>query len=69
MTHEHIEELRKFIQVGITQEFAHPGDPGIIFGSLPRIGFGIHVHRPEFEAGEGAAQETYPFLYKKNRAF
>jgi hypothetical protein len=67
MTGQDIEELRNFIQVGITQEFAHPGDPGIVLRSLPRIRLAIYIHGTELQAGEGTAKEPYALLHEKHR--
>ena len=64
---EYIQELRKFIEVRISEEPAHAGDPGIIIRSLLSIGFRVDVHRPEFKTGEGTAKKAYPFLHEKDR--
>jgi hypothetical protein len=66
MTRKHIQELGKLIEIGITQELADTGDPGIVFRRLFGIGFGIDAHGPKFQTGERATQETYASLNKEN---
>src|SRR5580692_382307 len=48
---------------------AHPGDPGVVVGSLFGIGFGVDAHGPELEAGEGTSQEAHPCLHKEDGSF
>src|ERR1700683_3689543 len=52
LTNKNIQELRQFVQIGMTEKTAHPGDSGISFGRRLRIGFRIDAHRPELETGE-----------------
>ncbi len=49
---EHIEELRKFIQVGSSQEFPNGGDAAIVPYGLPLVAIGIDIHAAEFVAIE-----------------
>ena len=69
MTRQDIEELRQLVQVTMTEKAAHPGDPGVVVGSLLGIGFGIDAHSPELETGEGTSQETHPRLHEEDGSF
>jgi hypothetical protein len=67
MPGQHVEELRYLVEVRVTEEMAHAGNPGIVIGGLFGICFVIHIHGSELQTGKGTAEEADTALNEENR--
>ena len=66
VAYEHIEELGKLVDIGLSDEIAKGEFPWVVFGGLQAVGFGIDMHRPEFQAGERFAIMAGAVLFEED---
>lgn len=66
---QHVPKLGQLVQLGLTQEPAHPGDPGIpAHGQGKSQGLGIRDHGAELEHLEAPPLSAHPKAPVKDRA-
>ena len=61
-----VEELRKLVEDGLSQESAHSCDPAIVFQGRLLVRFLIGHHRTQLATGEKASSPTDPLLQEEN---
>mgnify|MGYP003306430421 CR=1 FL=1 len=67
-SHKHLTQLRDFIQLGLSKEITHLGDPGIMKGGGTAADLiGIFHHGTEFTNPECFSQIAAPLRPVKNR--
>ena len=65
---EHIDELRKFVDVRPSHEFAHPGLPRVVARGLQFVAVGVHTHGAELQTVEHLAVQAAPLLPEEDGA-
>lgn len=70
VSRQYIEELRKFVEMAVSQEFAHFGQAFVVvsFEKLGSVGFGVASHAAEFVYVERFSSETDAFLPEESRS-
>ena len=66
---EHVEELREFIDVGLSYEITEGEFTRVVLGGLYLVGVLVDMHRPEFIASERFAIESRPLLLEEDGAW
>ena len=65
---EDVDELRKLIDTGSSEEVAPLGFTRVILGSLDEVGLVVHLHAAELEAGKLFPVVTATLLLEEHRA-
>lgn len=65
---QHIEELRKLVDVGLPHEVSKGKLAWVVLRSLCQVGILVHVHRAEFNALEGLAVDARSVLTEEDGA-
>ena len=64
---EHIEELRQLVQLGVAEERAQPGDPGVVPHRQRAALLGAGRHGAELVDRERLEMPADPFLFEEHR--
>jgi len=63
---EHVDELRRLVEIGLAQEGSDLGDSSVTFGSHLSVGSFVGPHGSELQAREGMSVLACPFLSEED---